>query len=64
MNAIRLLRKRFKVTQDQLANHLGITQSYLSMLERGERRIDLDLAVKIAAALGCSVDDLIVKESK
>lgn len=64
MNAIRLLRKRFKVTQDQLANHLGITQSYLSMLERGERRIDLDLAVKIAAALGCSVDDLIVKEGK
>lgn len=64
MNDIRAIRKRFRITQTQLASHLGITQSYLSMLERGERRIDLDMAVKIAAALGCSVDDLIVKERK
>lgn len=61
MNAISSIRKSLKVTQEQLANHVGITQSYLSMLERDERRIDLDLAVKIAEALGCSVNDLIKK---
>ena len=61
MNAIGSIRKSLKVTQEQLASQVGITQSYLSMLERDERRIDLELAAKIAQTLGCKVDDLLKK---
>lgn len=50
------------MTQIELAEKAGILQSSLSHYETGRRKPPLDVAARIAAALGCTVDDLIAKE--
>lgn len=48
---IRLLRERKKVTGKDLAERIGLSQSQMSRLEKGQRRIDTKLLNKIADAL-------------
>lgn len=57
-NRIKELRKNRKLTQQDLAEILGITQSYMSDLEKGAN-ISNDKLVKLADALGTSVDYLL-----
>jgi transcriptional regulator with XRE-family HTH domain len=53
--ALRAARNRAGLTQIQLAKKLGITQSYLSKVERGERRLDLVQVRTWCQALGMSL---------
>lgn len=56
---LRLLRKERKkadLTQDQLADRLGATQSFVSKCERGERRLDVVELRDWCLALGISLD--------
>ena len=46
------LRKAKKLTQTQLAEEVGISQSYVTSIENGKRRVPVWTAKKIAAALG------------
>lgn len=46
-------RKAAGVTQVELAARLGKPQSFVSKVERGERRIDVIEFCQIAEALGC-----------
>jgi transcriptional regulator with XRE-family HTH domain len=48
---IRLLRERKKVSGKELAERIGLSQSQMSRLEKGQRRIDTKLLNKIAEAL-------------
>jgi transcriptional regulator with XRE-family HTH domain len=48
---IRLLRERKRVTGKVLAERVGLSQSQMSRLEKGQRRIDTKLLNKIAEAL-------------
>jgi antitoxin component HigA of HigAB toxin-antitoxin module len=48
------LRAREGLTQRQMAESLGISQSRLSELERGVRRITIDMAKKAAEMYGIS----------
>jgi antitoxin component HigA of HigAB toxin-antitoxin module len=48
------LRAREGLTQKQMAESLGISQSRLSELERGVRRITVDMAKKTAKLYGIS----------
>jgi transcriptional regulator with XRE-family HTH domain len=49
---LRAARQRAGLTQDELAERLGQTQSFISKCERGERRLDI-VEVKISCrALG------------
>ena len=51
-------RKSAKVTQQELASKLGKPQSYVSKLERAERRMDIVEFLSITSALGvdpCSI---------
>lgn len=50
-----------KLTLKELANKAGISYSSIFRYESGERVPTLDVAAKLAAALNCSVDDLIRK---
>lgn len=45
-----MLRLRFdcQLDQDELAYELGVTQAYISMIERGKRRITPAIAEKIS----------------
>lgn len=61
---IKELRKKRGMTLKDLADAVGVSLQCVSYYENGDRKVDLFTAAKIAAALGCSVDDLIVKESK
>ncbi|MEI2769524.1 MAG: helix-turn-helix transcriptional regulator [Candidatus Competibacter sp.] len=57
-HAIVVRRAMLKMTQGRLARAVGINQSYISLLENGERPLTDDLLQKISAALGCKPEDL------
>lgn len=52
------LRKRMKITQDVIAEELGITPQSISRWENGQSRPDVDMLPKIAAFFHVSVDSL------
>ncbi len=51
-------RKDKHLTQEQLADKLGIARSYMGFLERGEKNPGFDLLTKIADVLGIPTKDL------
>lgn len=52
-------RKRRGLTQGSLADLVGIKREALSMLENGKRNLGVNLAKKIAPALGVDYKDLL-----
>lgn len=56
-------RKAQGLTQQELALAVGVAYVSIGRYERGERVPDIETAAKIAAALSCTVDDLIEKET-
>ena len=52
-------RKRIHLTQAQLANEVGISDTYMGAIERGERSLTLDTLVKLANRLGITIDYLL-----
>ena len=46
------------MTQIELADKIGITQSMLCQIERGTKAPSLPLSAEIAQFLGCKVEDL------
>lgn len=52
-------RKRIHLTQAQLANEVGISDTYMGAIERGERSLTLDTLVKLANRLGVTIDYLL-----
>ncbi|MBI4355925.1 MAG: helix-turn-helix transcriptional regulator [Candidatus Omnitrophica bacterium] len=50
--AIKTLRVRRQITQKFLAERCGITQGFLSLVERGDREPGFDLVEKISETLG------------
>lgn len=57
--ALRDARERAGLTQIQLAQKLKITQSYLSKVERGERRLDFVQVRRWCHALGLSLPQFV-----
>ena len=52
---IRLLRKRFFMTQTQLAKRSGLPQSFISKLERGVQKPSLTALKKLFSIFDCSL---------
>ena len=53
------MRRRFGLTQDEMATRSGLTQAYLSRLENGllpVRGPTLDVLVRCASAVGCDLE--------
>ena len=48
---LRVLRKKRKVTMKKLADQLGVSESYISRLESGERHPDKELILKLSSVL-------------
>ena len=46
-----------RLTQKEVAERLGKTQSYYSLLERGARNFDLEMAAEICDILGINLHD-------
>ena len=60
-NNILKIRTEKGLTQAQLAERLNVQQSMISMIENEERNPSVDVLLKLAAALGVTVDELIGK---
>ncbi|HAI93557.1 MAG TPA: transcriptional regulator [Xanthomonadaceae bacterium] len=56
---LKAVRKRVGVTQIELAERLGNTQTFVSKCERGERRIDAVELVEFAEAMGVAPQELL-----
>ena len=62
INPVEAARKAAGLTQQQLADAVGLTQPAISLIESDRRNLRLDVAAKIAKALGVSVDALVRPE--
>ncbi len=56
---IKQARSSRKMTQEQLAEGLGVSVGYVSQVERGKTKISLDLLAAIATQLGCEIAYLV-----
>ena len=61
-NKIRQLRREKSVTQDDLANAVGVTRQTIISLENGKYNASLQLAYKIARYFDLSIEDVFVFE--
>ena len=52
-------RERRKLTQEALANRVGVHQVTIARLETGARRPSADLLRRLAKALGVRMEDLL-----
>ena len=57
-NEIRKIRKKFELTQVQLAEKLGVTQTRISNMEK-QKTVTVEMLRKIAKSLGVSVKEVI-----
>ncbi|ABR31325.1 XRE family transcriptional regulator [Thermosipho melanesiensis] len=55
---LRELREKKMLTQQQLAKLIGVTQRTISAYEIGQAKPSLDVAIRLAKALGVSVEDV------
>ena len=61
---IRKERRSKGLSQSNLSKNLGISASYLNLLESGRRKITVPLLIKIGNELGLSLKDLTVESNK
>jgi DNA-binding XRE family transcriptional regulator len=57
-------RKKRGKTQTQLADLIGVSQNFLSDLERGKAKGDVTLYAKLARCLDVSIEDLVPEQEK
>ena len=56
---VKRLRKEQGIKQTELADSLGISYQYMSMIETGKRQLSLSLLVDLANRLGATTDELL-----
>lgn len=57
-NSVQILRKRKKVTQEQLAEEVGVTRQTIISIEKGNYVPSVLLAMKIARYFNVKIEDL------
>jgi len=55
---IREERKKHNLTQEQLAELLSVSTTYIGYVERGERNLTLPKLTQLAAILGVTIEEL------
>ena len=61
---IQELRKQRKLSQEELANHVGVTRQTITSLEVGKYTASLLLAHKIAKFFGMTIEEVFLFEEK
>lgn len=59
---LKRIRKDMKLTQQEMADKIGISQSYYADIERDRKNISLRVILNLASGLGISVTKLINDE--
>ena len=57
---VRELRTRLKLTQENLAEAVGVSSSFIGHIERGEKKSSLETVSRLAASLGSSMDYIVL----
>jgi putative transcriptional regulator len=57
-NKVKEFRKHLKLTQDELAQKLGVSRQTINAIENNKYNPTLELAIKIARFLGTPVEQL------
>jgi transcriptional regulator with XRE-family HTH domain len=52
-------RKKLAMTQEKIAEMIGVSDAYIGQIERGERSLTLDTLINLANKLGVTVDYLL-----
>jgi len=55
LKLLRAARDKAGITQVELAKRLGLTQSFVSKIERGDRRLDIVQLRSVCSTLGISL---------
>lgn len=63
-NNLRKYRAKLNISQEDLADLAGLHRTYVGSVERAERNISIDSMERLAAALGCTVLDLLSEEAE
>lgn len=63
-NKIRERRNFLKVTQENLANDINVSASFISDIENGRRKMSLETMIKISIALKTSLDYFVLGNVK
>ena len=61
---IKELRARYNLTQDDLADMVGVTRQTMLYLEKGKYNPSLVLAYKVAKALNATIEEVFIIEEK
>ena len=56
---IRKSRKALDLSQEELAEKVGISATHMSHIETGNTKLSLEVFAKLVEALGCRADDLL-----
>lgn len=56
---IRIIRDRANLTQTELGKKVGKTKQWVSNVETGKTRINIEMMYAISEALGCSITDVL-----
>lgn len=56
---VRACRERHGMTQEEVAEKLYTSKSFVNQMEQGKVKIPLDKAIQIADILDCSLDELV-----
>ena len=59
LKCLREAREQAGLTQEDLAERLGVTQSFVSKCERGERRMDIVELSEFCRAMGITLEKLV-----
>lgn len=59
---IKELRARYNLTQDELAEKVGVTRQTMLYLEKGKYNPSLVLAYKVAKALNSTIEEVFIIE--
>ncbi len=57
---IRLMRKSLGLTQEKLAEKLGISREHLTKIETGMTGASIDLLIQLSVEFDCTLDDLVI----
>ncbi|ASI78795.1 helix-turn-helix transcriptional regulator [Bacillus pacificus] len=57
-NRVRELRARFRWTQKDLADAIGVTRQTIGLIEKGDYSPSVTMALKIAQSFNVSVEDV------
>ena len=55
---LKIYRKDKNLTQSELAEQVGVTKDYISMIERGKKNPGIFLAKRIALVLNSTIDEI------